>query len=218
MVRIEGRFPVWQVFLFLAVLGCTPVSRPHYPVVSDMAPRRLPPVPVQSYFDGSLSRSDGSMYRPGGLVDLASDQTAQSRGESLWIKIPVDNGLPGFPQGKSTLIGGVIVRVSPPDELVVFARKTLRKHGEIKRWILEGRIRREDIGHDNIVSVEKLSMARYRYDHRTPRKREQFAGKIRPVLPPYARKPLKKAAALAGSSPVSKTGNPGPPPIQGGAQ
>lgn len=211
MERNEGCCRVWKAFLFLAVLGCTPVNHPSYPgypVVSDMAPRRLPPVPAQTYFDGSL-------YRPEGLANLASDQTARMRGESLWIQIPAKNGLPGFPQDKETLIGGVIVRTAPPDELVVFARKTFRKHGEIKRWILEGRIRREDIGHDNIVSMDKLSMARYRYDHKTPRKRERFAGKVR-ALPPYARKPLKKALAQAGSAAIAKTSRPGPPPVQGG--
>ncbi|MHB8421918.1 MAG: flagellar basal body L-ring protein FlgH [Leptospirales bacterium] len=208
----EGSCRGWGVLLFLAVLGCTPVSHSGhsgYPVVTDQAPRRLPPVPVQPYFDGSL-------YRPEGLANLASDQTARTKGESLWIRIPEKNGLPGFSQAKSTLIGGMIVRTDPPDELVIFARKTIRKHGEVKRWILEGRIRREDIGHDNIVSMDKLSMARYRYDHKTPHKRERFAGKVR-ILPPYARKPLKKALKKAGSAAVSKVARPGPPPIQGGA-
>ncbi len=198
-----------MILLFLLVLGCTPAARPHYPVVGDMAPRRLPPVPVQSYFNGSLYRSEG-------LADLASDQTAQSRGESLWIRIPEKNGLPGFPQGKPTLVGGMIVRTSPPDELVIFARKTIRNKGEVKRWILEGRIRREDIGYDNVVSMDRISMARYRYDHRTPHKREEFSGKVKPALPPYARKPAKQGVASLTKPPVAKVSPTGPPPIQGG--
>ncbi|MHB1285031.1 MAG: flagellar basal body L-ring protein FlgH [Leptospirales bacterium] len=209
MQRTEWRFPVWMILLFLFVFGCTPAARPRYPVVSDMAPRRLPPVPVQTYFNGSL-------YRAEGLADLASDQTAQSRGESLWIRIPEKNGLPGFPQGKPTLLGGVIVRISPPDELVIFARRTIRNQGEVKRWVLEGRIRREDIGHDNVVSMDRLSMARYRYDHTTPHKREEFAGKVKSALPPYARKPAKQGLPPLGNPPVAKVAQTGPPPIQGG--
>ena len=62
--------PLGLLLVFVFLSGCAPAIKIHYPVVTDRAPRRLPPHPVQQYFDGSL-------YRPDGIADLASDQNAR---------------------------------------------------------------------------------------------------------------------------------------------
>ncbi|MCL4462123.1 MAG: flagellar basal body L-ring protein FlgH [Nitrospirae bacterium] len=200
--------PLGLLLVFVFLSGCAPAIKIHYPVVTDRAPRRLPPHPVQQYFDGSL-------YRPDGIADLASDQNARFRGETVWIRIPVKNGLPGFPQDRESLMGAVVVREAPPDELVVFAHRTVRRKNEVRRWILEGRIRREDIGYDNTIPVRKLSMARYRYDHRQMGQKRRFQ-KNRSPLPASV-----PAVVSNGRSNGKSGGNPpktksGPPPIQGG--
>lgn len=204
MPWIRGAF----FFLLILLAGCAHPVKSRYPVVTDQAPRRLPPVPARNYFDGSL-------FRPDGMADLASDQKARFRGETLWIRIPAKNGLPGFPQDQESLIGGVVVRVSQPDELVIFARKTVRKGSAVRRWILTGRIRREDIGFDNTVSVNKLSMARYRFDQKEGGQEKRFKKNLN--LPPLA----TGAAGSANRSNRKTAGqatkkNQGPPPIQGG--
>ena len=200
--------PVGLVLVIIFLSGCAPAVKAHYPVVTDQAPRRLPPHPVQQYFDGSL-------YRPGGMADLASDQNAGFRGETVWIKIPEKNGLPGFPQGHETLMGAVVVREAPPDELVVFAHRTVRRKNEVRRWILEGRIRREDIGYDNTIPVRKLSMVRYRYDHEQGGQKRRFQKTLNPLA---ARVPGRTSNGLPKGNTVGqppKTSS-GPPPIQGG--
>ncbi|AFS54498.1 flagellar basal body L-ring protein FlgH [Leptospirillum ferriphilum] len=200
--------PVGLLLVFIFLSGCAPAVKAHYPVVSDQAPRRLPPHPVQQYFDGSL-------YRPDGMADLASDQNAKFRGETVWIKIPKKNGLPGFPQDHETLMGAVVVREAPPDELVVFAHRTVRRKNEVRRWILEGRIRREDIGYDNTIPVRKLSMARYRYDHEQGGQKKRFQKALNPLpasVPGPSSNGLPKGKSV-GQPPKTSSG---PPPIQGG--
>ena len=200
--------PVGLLLTFLFLTGCAPAVNRHYPVVTDKAPRRLPPHPVQQYFDGSL-------YRPEGVADLASDQNARFRGETVWIRIPEKNGLPGLPQDRESLMGAVVVREAPPDELVVFAHRTVRRKNEVRRWILEGRIRREDIGYDNTIPVRKLSMARYRYDHEQGGQKRRFQKTLPPLpasIPGPSSNALSKGKSV-GQTPKTRSA---PPPLQGG--
>jgi hypothetical protein len=160
---------------FLGAFGCAQSPPPHYPVVNDMAPKPLPERPAHAYFDGSL-------YREQGISDLASDRSAAFKGDAVGIRIPPKNGLPGFPQGQDTIVEGVVIRRSGSKDLLVFARRTIRLKGELKRWVIEGRVRSADIGYDNTVPIDRLAMGRYRYDHETPGKSERLSGRVKPLV------------------------------------
>lgn len=189
---------------FLAAFGCAQTPPPHYPVARDMAPKPLPEKPEHAFFDGAL-------YKDSGIADLASDRSAAFKGDAIGILIPPKNGLPGFPQGKDTVVSGVVVRRSGTGDLVVFARRTVRRRGDVRRWVIEGRVRRADIGYDNTVPLDRLSMGRYRYDHETPGRSERLAGKVKPLVPgsvpgiPSPNPAQTPGAKPAGGTPQTQT-------------
>ncbi|MGC8529338.1 MAG: hypothetical protein ACP5OP_03970 [Leptospirillia bacterium] len=198
--RLQGRLGhFWLGILTLVLLGgCmmqkAPVSHVNY---SDGAPHPLPPLQKEKFFDGSL-------YEPGTLGDLASDDVASQVGDPIVIRFGPKNGYPGLPQSRTTRLAGEVVRVEPSDRLLVSAQRTIRDGSSLRRIVLVGRVSRSSIESSNEVPISKISMLRFRSDSESsggPRK--HFSAP--PPLSNAASKAAKKIAKSALSQPGKGT-------------
>ena len=138
--------------------GCmiqkAPVSRVNF---ADTAPHPLPPLQREKFFDGSL-------YAPGELGDLASDDVASRIGDPIVVRFGPKNGYPGIPQSRTTRLTGEVVRVEPSGRLLVSAQRTIRDGGSLRRIVLVGRVSQSSIESSNEVPVSEISMLRFRSD------------------------------------------------------
>jgi len=138
--------------------GCmmqkAPVVHVNY---ADTAPHPMPPIQREKFFDGSL-------YAPGGLGDLASDDVATREGDPVIIRFGEKNGYPGIPQSRVTRMTGQVVRVEPSGSLLVSAQRTVRDGTSLRRIVLVGRIARTSLESSNEVPVSEISMLRFRSD------------------------------------------------------
>lgn len=172
--------------------GCAiqraPVSHVSF---ADTAPHPLPPLQREKFFDGSL-------YAPGGLGDLASDDVASQNGDPIVVRFDPKNGYPGVPQSRTTLLTGEVIRVEPSGRLLVSAQRTIRDGSSLRRIVMVGRISRNAIESSNQVPVSEISMLRFRSDNESgggPKK--SFSAP--PSLPKTAAKAAKGAAKALNS-------------------
>lgn len=138
--------------------GCmiqkAPVSHVNF---ADTAPHPLPPLQREKFFDGSL-------YAPGELGDLASDDVASRIGDPIVVRFGPKNGYPGIPQSRTTRLTGEVVRLEPSGRLLVSAQRTIRDGGSLRRIVLVGRVSQSSIESSNEVPVSEISMLRFRSD------------------------------------------------------
>ena len=150
--------------VFLGILtalllgGCmiqkAPVSHVRF---SDSAPHPLPPLQREKFFDGSL-------YAPGALGDLASDDVASRVGDPIVVRFGPKNGYPGVPQSRTTRLAGEVIRIESSGRLLVSAQRTIRDGSSLRRIVLVGRLSRTSIESSNEVPVSEISMLRFRSD------------------------------------------------------
>lgn len=142
------------LFLGGCMIQKAPVSHVSF---SDSAPHPLPPLQREKFFDGSL-------YEPGALGDLASDDVASRVGDPIVVRFGPKNGYPGVPQSRTTRLTGEVIRIEPSGRLLVSAQRTIRDGSSLRRIVLVGRVARTSIESSNEVPVSEISMLRFRSD------------------------------------------------------
>ncbi len=157
---------------------------------ADTAPHPLPPIQREKSFDGSL-------YAPGGLGDLASDDVAAREGDPVIIRFGLKNGYPGIPQSRVTRMTGQVVRVEPSGSLLVSAQRTVRDGSSLRRIVLVGRVARTSLESSNEVPVSEISMLRFRSDSESGGGRSHRSFSAPPSAVKAAGKAVAKAAKAA---------------------
>jgi len=160
--------------------GCVKTPPPSPVTYEDGAPHPLPPVLRERAFDGSL-------YAPGALGDLASDNVALKPGDPVIIRFGLKNGYPGIPQGRVSRLMGQVVREEPSGSLLVSAQRTIRDSSGVRRVVLVGRVAQGSIETGNEVPVSRVSMLRFRSESPSDHKKTpnfQPHGKPGKAAPP----------------------------------
>ena len=152
--KISALLALGTLLLGGCMIQKAPVSHVNF---ADTAPHPLPPLQREKFFDGSL-------YAPGGLGDLASDDVASRIGDPIVVRFGPKNGYPGIPQSRTTRLTGEVVRVEPSGRLLVSAQRTIRDGGSLRRIVLVGRVSQSSIESSNEVPVSEISMLRFRSD------------------------------------------------------